>query len=323
MSFQFDTLHISHQLTTGIGYPECLGFDKKIIRGSVYLDGPTITGDENTFKTIEGSVMIGPCNNEDSPLPKICDGTVLSPNWEIDPCGRLEKGNIKGLFPSDPYSLVVRSGTHTTRDETTACSENGAGPGPIDETISRSAAIFIGDVDITGVTRIADKLSVGDDGDFRKNLIVQEDIVAGGTIILGGTLRAAGAVVQSCGVKPFNIKHPDKEGWRLVHNCLEGPEVSVYFRGRVKNTTEINLPKYWKNLVHVDSITVNLTPIGAHQDIIVKRWDDEKIYLQSKGGMPIDCFYYVVAERKDVDKLVVEYEGTFEDFDKFVDLSPS
>ena len=53
----------------------------------------------------------------------------------------------------------------------------------------------------------------------------------------------------------------------------------------------------------------SLQPIGAHQDVIVKRWDDEKIYLQSKGGMPIDCFYHVYAERKDVNPLHVEYEG--------------
>jgi len=323
MSFQFDTLHISHQLTTGIGYPQCLGFDKKIIRGSVYLDGPTITGDENTFKTVEGSVMIGPCNNEDSPVPKVCDGTAFYKKWQIDPCGRMAEGNLKGAALYDPYSLVVRSGIHLTRDETTACSIDGAGPGPVKKYPSQSAALFIGDVDITGDVRMRSKLSVRDNADFLTDVIVGNDIVAEGNITLGGTLRARGAVVQSCGIKPFNIKHPDKEGWRLVHNCLEGPEISVFFRGRIKNSTEIDLPAYWKNLVHIDSITVNLTPVGAHQDVIVKRWDDQKIYLQSKGGMPIDCFYYVVAERKDMDKLTVEYKGTFDDFHKFVDFSPS
>ena len=83
----------------------------------------------------------------------------------------------------------------------------------------------------------------------------------------------------------------------------------------MRNGKEIFLPSYWKDLVHVDSITVQLQPIGAHQDIIIKRWDDEKIYLQSKGGMPIDCFYHVYAERKDINPLVAEYEGkTWEDY---------
>ena len=110
--------------------------------------------------------------------------------------------------------------------------------------------------------------------------------------------------------KPFDIKHPTKgDGHRLRYACIEGPEVGVYCRGRLKNDTEIVLPYYWKDLVHTDSITVQLQPIGAHQDIIVKRWDDEKIYLQAKPGFPINCFYHVYAERKDINPLIVEYKG--------------
>ena len=116
--------------------------------------------------------------------------------------------------------------------------------------------------------------------------------------------------------KPFDIQHPTKgEGWRLRYACIEGPEVGVYFRGRVRREKVIVLPKVWKGLVHTNSISVQLQPIGAHQDVIVKRWDEEKIYLQSMGGMPIDCFYHVYAERKDVNPLVVEYSGdSWEDY---------
>ena len=109
--------------------------------------------------------------------------------------------------------------------------------------------------------------------------------------------------------KPFDIKHPSREGYRLRYACVEGPEVGVYYRGRVKNEKVIILPSYWKDFVYIDSISVQLQPIGAHQDVIVKRWDDEKIYLQSKGGMPIDCFYHVYAERNDINPLITEYEG--------------
>ena len=70
-------------------------------------------------------------------------------------------------------------------------------------------------------------------------------------------------------------------------------------------------------MVHINSITIQLTPIGSHQDVIVKRWDDEKIYLQAKGGMPIDCFYHIYAERKDVNPLIVEYKGN--EFDDYPD----
>ena len=115
--------------------------------------------------------------------------------------------------------------------------------------------------------------------------------------------------------KPFDIKHPSKEGWRLRYACIEGAEVGVYHRGRLRRGKEIFLPKYWKDLVHINSITVQLQPIGAHQDIIIKRWDDEKIYLQTMGGMRIDCFYHVYAERKDINPLITEYEGdTWKDY---------
>ena len=68
-------------------------------------------------------------------------------------------------------------------------------------------------------------------------------------------------------------------------------------------------------MVHTNSISVQLQPIGAHQDIIVKRWDEEFIYLQANGGLPIDCFYHVYAERKDINPLHVEYEGeTWRDY---------
>ena len=115
--------------------------------------------------------------------------------------------------------------------------------------------------------------------------------------------------------KKFDIVHPSQEGMRLAHACIEGAEVAIYHRGRVRNEKEIILPDYWKDLVHMNSISVQLQPIGAHHDIIVKRWDTEKIYLQSKSGIPIDCFFHVYAERKDINPLVVEYEGeTGEDY---------
>ena len=140
-----------------------------------------------------------------------------------------------------------------------------------------------------------------------------EDRPSAGNIVAEGEVISKEIHVLSA-KKDFDIPHPTKEGWRLTHACVEGPEAAVYIRGRVKNKTEIELPLYWKDLVDIQSITVNLTPIGAHQDVIVKRWDEKKIYLQAKGGMPIDCFYYIMAERKDTEKLIPEYEGTIEDY---------
>lgn len=109
------------------------------------------------------------------------------------------------------------------------------------------------------------------------------------------------------GSKSFLIDHPTKEGMKLEYGCLEGPEHSVYCRGKLVNKNIIELPPVWTGLVDELSITVSITPVGAHQDIIVKRIGDNKVFLQSKGGIPINCFYHVFATRKDIPKLITEY----------------
>ena len=112
--------------------------------------------------------------------------------------------------------------------------------------------------------------------------------------------------------KGFDLKHPSKEGHRLRYVCTETPEAGVYIRG--KSTSEvIELPEYWKDFVHEDSITVNLTPIKCFQQLYVQRIEDNKIYVG--GGMCINgafeyCYYYTIfAERKDGDRNIPEYEG--------------
>ena len=148
------------------------------------------------------------------------------------------------------------------------------------------------------------------------NTYFEGDVYVTGSVdcISVGRLEARHQVADGL-PKKFDIPHPSKEGMRLAHACIEGAEVGVYHRGMLKNEKVIFLPSYWKDLVHENSITVQLQPIGAHQDIIVKRWDTEKVYLQSNGGMPIHCFYHIFAERKDINPLVVEYEGeTWEDY---------
>lgn len=150
------------------------------------------------------------------------------------------------------------------------------------------------------------------------NFQVNTALTGSGNINISGTVSAsevtAGGITLTSR-KAFDIPHPTKEGYRLRHICVEGPESAVYFRGRVTNKKEIILPDYWKKLVDWTTITVNLTPVGSHQSVIVKRFDEQKIYLQSNGGIPIDCFFHVYAERADGERLIAEYEGeTFEDY---------
>ena len=136
-----------------------------------------------------------------------------------------------------------------------------------------------------------------------------------GNLTIEGTMKAgyatwSGSIVAT--TKLFDIQHPSKDGHRLAHGCLEGPEHAVYTRGRVCNGKNvIDLPEYWSGLVDFETLTVQLTSIGSHQNVIVKRISpmERKVYLQAQGGMPVDAFYHIMAERIDSDKLVVEYEG--------------
>lgn len=107
--------------------------------------------------------------------------------------------------------------------------------------------------------------------------------------------------------KQFNVPHPSKPGYRLVHGCLEGPEYGVYYRGRLQGETKIVLPDYWEKLINPETITVNLTPNRYHQELYVKSIEWGKVInIVNNSGGSIDCYYTVYAERIDIDKLEIE-----------------
>lgn len=103
--------------------------------------------------------------------------------------------------------------------------------------------------------------------------------------------------------KSFDIEHPTKEGKRLRYGSLEGPENGVYVRGK-NDSHVITLPDYWTGLVDPDSITVQLTSNGKFQALYVEEIKDNSVIV---GGVEGEYFYFIQAERIDVDKLVVEY----------------
>ena len=107
--------------------------------------------------------------------------------------------------------------------------------------------------------------------------------------------------------KSFVIDHPTKEGMKLRYGSLEGPENGVYVRGRLKDNNTIELPDYWTGLVDEDTITVNLTPIGSESTLhkVVDIYDNTVVVNSEDGN--INCFYTVFGERKDVEKMEVEY----------------
>ena len=152
---------------------------------------------------------------------------------------------------------------------------------------------FIGDISQTG------------------NHSLDGDSVIRGNLRITGTMRAGFATWSSSIVatsKLFDIKHPSKTNHRLAHASLEGPEIGVYYRGVLEDSQVIDLPNYWKDLVDSKTITVHLTPIGNYQ-YLHYTLAENKIIVRNFGNASIHCSYIVYGERKDVDKLKVEYKG--------------
>ena len=149
------------------------------------------------------------------------------------------------------------------------------------------------------------------------SLKVNTSVIGDGLVNVGGDVKSNNGahVLSNKKNLPFDMPHPNKEGWRLRHVCIEGPEIAVYCRGKVPADGIINLPTFWEGLVNPEDMSISLTPIGSWQELFVKevRWGKQVIVRNNAGG-PINADYYIVARRLD-DDLVVEYEGkTHEDY---------
>ena len=277
MTMGFDDLIVGGQLRVGTGYCAPIKEGDYKINGSAHMEGPVVVG-------LGSKIKLGAKRPGD-------DNTGAAPaNLMVTRCYNKDRDCFT---PAIKRTLQTEGNVRINGDDGTPWAVNLNGNQEIQGNDQTDNALYV-----TGGGTVNSCYIKGD-------LYVTGDIDGGNKGRLAARFAAADA-----SPKPFDMQHPTKgEGNRLRYACIEGPEVGVYFRGRLRRGKEIFLPNYWKGLVHIQSITVQLQPIGAHQDIIIKRWDDQKIYLQSNGGLPIDCFYHVYAERKDCNPLVVEYQG--------------
>ena len=232
---KFPDVFVGKRLFLGLGKPELLGRGEKEVRGSAYLEGPTITGDPTKFS------------------PQVAQAGPEGPEYEVGVTMASQNNNDEHLTGVDKppfYAFFARM-----------------------------------------YARIAEYLKVD-------KFVCTETIKA--KIIYSEVIMA--------NIKNFIIDHPTKKGKKLVYACLEGPENGVYVRGRLSNDDTIVLPEYWSKMVDPTSITVSITPHKSHQDIMVKRVSVKEVVLQTQSRTPINCFYHVYGERKDVPKLVTEID---------------
>ena len=167
---------------------------------------------------------------------------------------------------------------------------------------------FTPNINTDGNVNVKKDANVDGNVNVKKNVNVEKNVNAKGEVYSNNGKHRLSTK------KNFDIPHPTKEGWRLTHSCVEGPEAAVYIRGKLINKNVIKLPEYWKKLVDPNTITVSITPIEFHQDIIVKKFDSTEIVLESNHESNIHCFYHVYGERIDTEKLISEYEGDIEDY---------
>jgi len=212
-------VEIGKKLVCGLGNAEIFGRGPNEVRGSAYIEGPTIIGDPSQFVTPTDTEL----------------GTVM--------CGETKNSDMN---PIPFYSFFAK-------------------------TYARIKSFLKVD------TLLTVKL-------IKAKIIYTEVLMA----------RS----------KNFAIEHPSDKTKILVYSCLEGPENSVYIRGRMKGR-EIALPEYWINLVDENSITVAITPINGHHSIYFERIENNKVYMMSDTIEP-EYFYHIFAERKDIEKLQVE-----------------
>lgn len=120
-----------------------------------------------------------------------------------------------------------------------------------------------------------------------------------------GDLTISGALYATS--KSFRIPHPTKKGKNITYGSLEGPENAVYIRGK-SNERMIRLPDYWEHLIDENTITVQLTPIGKHQKLVVGEIGNTFVEVLNKKffSKKLNYYYFIQAERKDIPKLKVE-----------------
>ena len=216
-------------------------------------------------------------NLHDVSVQGIQSGDLLRWNGTIFAPSAYDHGTLGGLADDDHTQYVIKSNTTQARN-----------------TIQPTT-------DVPALTLQAGLSNTGRLLEIKNSLTqTVAYITIDGTIVTDGGLNVAGS-------KAFLIDHPTKEGMKLQYACLEGPENGVYVRGRATSEV-IDLPDYWVGLVHEDSITVTLTPVGSAQsDLYVANIADNKVHLVRESNQPIDCFYIVNATRKDLENLVVEF----------------
>ena len=304
---KFSDVYVGKQLYCGTSFPDAkgptaLGLGAASINGSAYIAGPAIVGNSLTFIGPEASLMVSRCLNPHA-LALVPSIFKVSSRFNVPTPLDVVIGDLEG-----PVGVIMNAQMINATCLTTT-------------TFICPKTTWVGAVSYVGLkTKAGKEIQTGFKSLFGKKThyggkaTYGKDTTAGLKVDAGKTVApmqtAPVHVGTATGNKKFDIKHPNKEGWRLSHVCVEGPTSDVYIRGKLDGDHVINIPSYWQGLVDYDTITVNLTPFGrSDTSLHVKEIMEDKIIISSDHLTQVKCFYHVYAERIDVEKNIPEYEG--------------
>jgi len=299
MSADYCAINVSDQLSisanpTGIGPPIPIPITFNPLSGFLHVSTASLLGNPLVYPAPLGNVMIGRSSDlKLKALPMLYVRSTPDPPTPRD----VVLGDPVGPVGIAVNSLIINI--------LNASSINVASP------LSNWTGIknLLGAETITGA-----KAQTGAEARSGLKTINGSTVINGNLDVIGSLFCRNVDLIGTINVqgwKEFDIPHPTKPNHRLAHACIEGPEIGVYYRGRLNNNNIINLPDYWRGLVDPESISVQLTPHGCYQELYVKEIEwGSKIIITNNSGGPINCSYVVFGKRKDVPDLEIEYIGT-------------
>lgn len=129
-----------------------------------------------------------------------------------------------------------------------------------------------------------------------------------GTVTPTSRLHVIGSFTATGG-KFFEIDHPTKQGMKLIHASVEGPEVAVFYRGQaqlINGEAMVELPDYFEALTRKEGRTAQLTPKGTEPYLLSASEVSEAKFKVHGTKINGEFYWEVKAVRADIEPLRVE-----------------
>ena len=73
-------------------------------------------------------------------------------------------------------------------------------------------------------------------------------------------------------------------------------ENHVTYRGSMKDTNIIQLPAEWQGKVDLETISIQLTPIGGYQELFIEKIEwAQRVIVKTASASKIHCYYTINA----------------------------